>query len=204
MCCDSAEKIKASVIDWLLASHDDIIIGNEVMYGSKRKVVDLLAIVNNKTLAIEIKSASDNLSRISEQIQEYSKIFDRVIIISSLSHKEGILSVIDKGIGLYTIDKKITKVRRPLLCQNQDKLEMLYSISSGHLKKKYPEYKTMNSDEIRIKLSRERKAVVHQLLLSFYQQRLTERFQLFMSERGDFTLIDDIPTLSSLTRIDQF
>ena len=204
MCCDSAEKIKASVIDWLLASHDDIIIGNEVMYGSKRKVVDLLAIVNNKTLAIEIKSASDNLSRISEQIQEYSKIFDRVIIISSLSHKEGILSVIDKGICLYTIDKKITKVRRPLLCQNQDKLEMLYSISSGHLKKKYPEYKTMNSDEIRIKLSRERKAVVHQLLLSFYQQRLTERFQLFMSERGDFTLIDDIPTLSSLTRIDQF
>lgn len=204
MCCDSAEKIKASVIDWLLTSHDDIIIGNEVMYGSKRKVVDLLAIVNNKTLAIEIKSASDNLSRISEQIQEYSKIFDRVIIISSLSHKEGILSVIDKGIGLYTIDKKITKVRRPLLCQNQDKLEILYSISSGYLKKKYPEYKTMNSDEIRIKLSRERKAVVHQLLLSFYQQRLTERFQLFMSERGNFTLIDDIPTLSSLTRIDQF
>ena len=106
MCRDSAETIKALVIDWLIASQNDIIIGNEVMYGTKRKVVDLLAITNNKTIAIEIKSASDNLNRLLEQVQEYNKIFDKVLIVSSPSHKQGIKSIIGKGVGLYIIDKK--------------------------------------------------------------------------------------------------
>lgn len=203
MCCDSAEKIKASVIDWLISSQNDIIIGNEVMYGTKRKVVDLLAIVNNQTFAIEIKSASDNLNRLSEQIQEYCKIFDKILIISSPSHKQRISSLISKGVGLYVIDKNITKVQSPLLNHHQDKLEMLYSISSVYLKKLYPQYKFLNSDEIRLILSREKKTFIHQLLLSFYQQRFSERFRFFMNERGIKTLVDDIPTLSSLTFINE-
>ena len=40
----SAESIKAIIIDWLLNRHTNILIGNEIMYGSSRKVVDLLAI----------------------------------------------------------------------------------------------------------------------------------------------------------------
>jgi len=201
---NSAEIIKASVIDWLITSHNDIIIGNEVMYGTTRKVVDLLAIINGKTLAIEIKSASDNLNRLTEQVQEYCKIFDKVLIVSSPSHIEGIKSIIDKTIGLYIIDEKIKKIQSPRQNHNHDKLEILYSISSTFLKKQYPQYKTLNSDEIRQKLSKEKKTTIHQLLLSFYQQRLSERFRFFMNERGEYTLIDDIPTLSSLTRIELF
>ncbi len=204
MCRDSAETIKALVIDWLIASQNDIIIGNEVMYGTKRKVVDLLAITNNKTIAIEIKSASDNLNRLLEQVQEYNKIFDKVLIVSSPSHKQGIKSIIGKGVGLYIIDKKMTKVLTPLINHKQDKLEMLYSVSSIYLKKQYPQYKSLNSDEIRQQLMKEKKSVVHQLLLSFYQERISERFHFFINERGQHTLIDDIPTLSSLNRIELF
>ena len=204
MCCDSAEKIKALVIDWLIASQTDIIIGNEIMYGTKRKVVDLLAITNNQTIAIEIKSASDNLNRLIEQVQEYNKIFDKVLIVSSPVHKEGIKSIIGKGVGLYIIDKKITKLLSPLINHNQDKLEMLYSVSSIYLKKQYPQYKSLNSDEIRQQLMKEKKTVVHQLLLSFYKQRISERFHFFINERGQHTLIDDIPTLSSLNHIELF
>ena len=81
---------------------------------------------------------------------------------------------------------------------------MLYSISSDYLKKQYPQYKGLNSDEIRLQLSKEKKALIHQLLVSFYQQRLSERFRFFLNERGEYTLVDDIPTLSSLTRIELF
>ena len=141
MCRDSAETIKAIVIDWLLTSQSgDIIIGNEVMYGTKRKMVDLLAIINNKIIAIEIKSSSDNLNRLSEQIQEYNKVFDKVIIVSSSSHKDGIKSIINNGVGQYVIDNSITKISSPLINTKQDKLEMLYSISSTYLKKQYPQY----------------------------------------------------------------
>lgn len=205
MCQYSAETMKALVIDWLLTSQStDIIIGNEVMYGTKRKVVDLMAIINNKIIAIEIKSSSDNLNRLSEQIKEYNKVFDKIIIISAPSHIEKIKTIIDKGVGLYVINNNITKVLNPLVNHNHDKLEMLHSVSSVYLKKRYPQHKNMNSYELRSLLSKEKKGVLHELLISFYQQRLYERFYYFMNERGKNTHIDDIPTLSSLTRIELF
>jgi len=204
MCRDSAEYIKASVIDWLLKRYPSVIIGNEVMYGFKRKVVDLLVIINNKTIAIEIKSASDNLNRLPDQIAEYNKIFDKVIIITTPSHLDGICHLIRGGIGLYVIDKAIKRVQSPHINHNLDKLEMLYSMSSEYLKKLYPKYKNLNSDEIRFQLLKEKKKLIHQHLISFYLQRLSERFCFFMKERGDYTLIDDIPTLSSFTRIESF
>lgn len=79
---------------------------------------------------------------------------------------------------------------------------MLYSVSSAFLRKQYPQYKSLNSDEIRLQLLKRGINTVHELLVSFYQQRFSERFHFFMNERGEYTLVDDIPTLSSLTRIE--
>lgn len=203
MCKYTAEQIKAFVIDWLLERYDDIIIGNEVMYGSKRKVVDLLAIIDGKAIAIEIKSATDKLTRLQDQISEYNKIFDKIIVMAASTHMENVANIINKGIGLYSINGSIKKVFTPVLNNNQDKLEMLYSISSSFLKKKFPQYKSLKENEIRLILSKKKKTDIHQILISFYQSRLAERFSLFLKERGQNTLIDDIPTLSSLTLVDE-
>ena len=203
MCKYTAEQIKAIVIDWLLEHHDDIIIGNEVMYGSKRKVVDLLAIIEGKAIAIEIKSATDKLTRLQDQISEYNKVFDRIIVMAASTHMENIANIINKGIGLYSIDGPIKKIHSPVLNNGQDKLEMLYSISSSFLKKKFPQYKNLKENEIRLILSKKNKAAIHHILISFYQSRLSDRFLLFLKERGQNTLIDDIPTLSSLTLVDE-
>lgn len=204
MCNNSAEYIKATLIDWLIDRHNDIIIGNEVMYGSKRKVVDLLAIIDGKTIAVEIKSASDKLSRLPDQIEGYKKIFDRIVVVAAPSHTEEITHIISKEIGLYIVDNGIKKVQTSLLNNHQDKLEMLYSITSTYLKKNYPQYKSLNENEIRFLLSKKKKADIHQLLVLFYQSRLSERFHLFLNDRGQNTLIDDIPLLSSLTLVDEF
>ena len=201
----SAEKIKAFVIDWLLSQYDGIIVGNEVMYGSTRKVVDLLAIADNKAIAIEIKSAADKLSRLPEQIAEYNKVFDKVMVIAAATHIEGILHILPKGTGLYSVDnEKISKIAPPRVNHGQDKLEMLNSISSAYLKKQYPQYRDLSANKIRLLLSKKKKADIHQLLVTFYQQRISEKFQLFLNDRGAQTLVDDIPTLSTLTLIDQF
>ena len=201
----SAEKIKAFVIDWLLSQYDGIIVGNEVMYGSTRKVVDLLAIADNKAIAIEIKSAADKLSRLPEQIAEYNKVFDKVMVIAAATHIEGILRILPNGTGLYRIEnEKISKIAPPRVNHGQDKLEMLNSISSTYLKKQYPQYRDLSANKIRLLLSKKKKADIHQLLVTFYQQRISEKFQLFLNDRGAQTLVDDIPTLSTLTLIDQF
>ena len=59
--------IKAKVIDFLIEKFDGVVIGDEVMYGSNRKVVDLLALYNGETYAIEIKSVKDDLRRLPEE-----------------------------------------------------------------------------------------------------------------------------------------
>ena len=48
----TAEQLKCIIIDNLLQLYPNIIIGNEVMFGSTRNAVDLLAIQNNKMIAI--------------------------------------------------------------------------------------------------------------------------------------------------------
>lgn len=204
MCNHSAEYIKASIIDWLLSHYNDIIIGNEVMYSSTRKVVDLLAIIDNKTIAIEIKGATDKLVRLPEQLDEYYKVFDKVMVVAVPSHIEGIAHILPHGTGLFVTKKNtIKKLNTPLVNHRQDKLEMLNSISSVYLKKQYPKYRALNENEIRLLLSKEKKKDIQRLLVYFYKQRLTEKFQLFLSERGEHTLVDDIPTLSTFMLVDE-
>lgn len=71
---NSAEYIKCKFIDFMLSKNYELIIGNELMYGIKRKLVDLVVLKNNKIFAIEIKSNNDNLNRLKEQIEEYKKV----------------------------------------------------------------------------------------------------------------------------------
>jgi len=197
MCHYSAETLKCQVIDWLIANYPGVIIGNEVMYGTTRKVVDLLAIYSDKIWAIEIKSHDDNLKRLSGQLKEYRKIFDKTIVVTSSSHINESLLLIGNDVGLYSSDKTIKKVKPALSNHDFDKQEMLYSISSRYLKSRYPAYKSMNSDKLRTLLSKKSKSVIHELLVDFYRHRITERYKCFFNERGVYTHVDDIPVLSS-------
>ena len=196
MCRIAAEQIKASVIDWLINNYSDVIIGNEIMYGTSRKMVDLLAIIDNRTIAFEIKSSADTLTRLPEQINEYKKV-------SATSHLLGIKRIITPSIGLFTIEQGLKELQKAKENSKIVKLEMLYSISSSYLKKVFPNYRDLNSVLLRQKISRENKKTIHTILIDFYKKRLSEKYRLFLSDRGEQTLIDDIPTLSSFTTIDQ-
>ena len=77
MAVSKANIIKSVFIDYILSQiEEDIIIGNEVMYGSTGKIADLILLHKGSTYAIEIKSDADNLNRIKDQITEYQKQFD--------------------------------------------------------------------------------------------------------------------------------
>lgn len=203
MCRIAAEQIKASVIDWLINNYSGVIIGNEIMYGTSRKMVDLLAIFDNRTIAFEIKSSMDTLTRLPEQINEYKKVFDEINVVSATSHLTGIKRIISPSIGLFSIEQELKELQKAKENRKTVKLEMLYSISSSYLKKVFPNYRNLNSDLLRQKISRENKNTIHNILIDFYKKRLSEKYRLFLSDRGEQTLIDDIPTLSSFTTIDQ-
>ncbi len=64
-----------------------------------------LAIVNGKSLGIEIKSDRDTLNRLPKQIEVYSKVFDRVDIVSGSKLLRSILSSVPDWWGVATVTK---------------------------------------------------------------------------------------------------
>lgn len=202
---NSAEYIKCQFIDFLLSKDEDLIIGNELMYGTERRLVDLVVLHNRRITAIEVKSDNDNLKRIYEQIAEYKKIFNYVIIVTTPKYQDRILNIVSKDIGIYTIkqDLSIVKIRPPHLQKKRIKIEMLYSINSTYLRKKgnYSS-KKYNADNIRLLYARKRISYIQEILFEYWNSKFKEKFNLFLSERGKQTHIEDLSVLSSPNQIE--
>lgn len=201
----SAEYIKCLFIDYLLSTSKELIIGNELMYGIKRKVVDLVVIQNNKIIAIEIKSDNDNLCRLEEQISEYKKIFDYVLIVTTEKHINRICKIVPSEVGIYIFNKNnlLRKYRNPRIQRKKDKIEMLYSINAKYLYKleSFPQSK-YDADEIRQVYAKRRISNIQEILLTYLAQKYKERYALFKSERGLLTHIEDLSILSSSFQIE--
>jgi nucleoid DNA-binding protein len=196
----SAEFIKSKVIDFLMDDiSDNLCIGNEVMYGTKRKIIDLLILDNKKLIAIEIKADNDDLRRLQEQVNESKKIFDYIIVCTTLAHLDKTKQVLTDDIGIFSVnEQEIKKIRNPKKQKALDKTEMLFSISSNFLRKNSSlTAHNINSDEVRQHYVKESISKIHNLLIDYMRQKIQSKFNLFLQNRGKVTHIDDIPLLSS-------
>lgn len=72
-----------------------------------------LVILNGTATAYEIKSERDSLSRISNQVANYRKVFARVNVIAHEAHLEGVLESVHKDVGILSLSRRfqITTVR---------------------------------------------------------------------------------------------
>ena len=196
----SAESIKSQVIDFLIGNvSDNLFIGNEVMYGTKRKLIDLLILDNNQLTAIEIKADNDDLRRLQEQVNESKKIFDYIIVCTTLAHLEKAKQVLSDDIGILSVNEQgIENIRKPKKQKTLDKTEMLFSINSDFLRKNLSSTtKNINSDEVRQYYVKESINRIHNLFIDYMQQKVQPKFNLFLQNRGEVTHIEDIPLLSS-------
>ncbi|MCL2651706.1 MAG: sce7726 family protein [Candidatus Azobacteroides sp.] len=200
----SAEYIKSQLIDFYISElTDNLVIGNEVMYGTKRKLVDLLILNNNELIAIEIKTDNDDLRKIEEQVKESKKIFDYIIVCTTIAHLEKIMQLLSNDIGIYSINEQgIKKIRKPQKQKKLNKAEILFSINSNFLRKNLSTPSSnINSDEIRQYYNKESINKIHNLFIDYLQRKVHSKFNLFLQHRGEFTHIDDIPLLSSSLHI---
>lgn len=85
-------------------------------------VVDFVAF-NDELIAYEIKSSKDNLSRLKNQIKEYSKAFALVNIITSKNHLKKILEYFkNTSIGIIVLENGVF-VEEQKAIKNLDYLE---------------------------------------------------------------------------------
>lgn len=193
-----ADEIKLSVIDYLIKKYPEIIIGNEVMYGTVKKVVDLVALYKGQTYAIEIKSEKDNTRRLHDQLKEYARIFDYIIVVTHPKYTAEIMSLSKAKASIFEIFDEEIIVKTPLKRNKPLKGEMIHSINISFLKKYLPLNKTgATSNNIRSQIARKYKVDdVHRMLYKFLELKLEERFKLYLKERGEKNY-DDLALLSA-------
>lgn len=191
--------LKTTIIDYLIERYEGIVIGDEVMYGSSRKVVDLLALYHNETYAIEIKSSSDNLSRLGEQLVEYSKIFDHTLLFVDSSYYNAVKNL---NCSVFQIEKeKVMEGTSKKTVNRTIKFEQLATIPAYYLRKDLAVNSQLDADALRKKAMSLKKDIVHQILYDFLMARLAAPYRLFLTERQDKTTIDDLSLLSKRLHI---
>jgi hypothetical protein len=198
-----ADIIKAKVIDYLIEKFEGIVIGDEVMYGSSRKVVDLLALYKGETYAIEIKSAKDDLRRLPEQISEYSKIFDHTLVFTTIDHLPTIKKIIKFKTSIFEFGADDTIKGRLLVKRNNVlKSEMLATMNASYIRKRLNISNFKDSDDIRKKAMRYKKEDVHSMLYEYFMEKCSAPYHLFLEERNDKTEVDDLVILSNRLNVE--
>ena len=198
-----ADYIKVRVIDFLIEKFDGVVIGDEVMYGSSRKVVDLLALYKEETYAIEIKSSKDDLRRLPEQITEYSKIFDHTLIFTTAEHLSKIRDIANSKASVFEISADDSVEGRRLEKKNNVlKSEMLATMNASYIRKSLNISQFKDSDDIRKKAIRCKKEEIHSLLYQYFLEKCAAPYKLFLDERHNRTEIDDLVILSNRLNVE--
>lgn len=189
MCTSNANSIKSVFIDHIISTMgDDVVIGNEIMYGTSGKVADLVILHNGNTYAIEVKSDSDSLARIDGQLQEYQKQFNYVVVVCGQKFAKKLSQELPEGIGLCTIleDDTVKDIRKPKKQTKLDKQEMLFSIKTSYLVK-LADFPTAgkNADEIRMPFEKKRISFVQKILYDYWLSKMKPIFDLYLSDYKD-------------------
>lgn len=96
------------------SNEKDVKIVNEmgVMHGTAR--VDV-AVINGILHGYEIKSESDNLLRLPNQITEYSKVFERMTIVVQRKHLYDVRELVPKWWGITLVTKRKSNINLKML-----------------------------------------------------------------------------------------
>lgn len=172
----TAEALKKSIYTYLISRDPDGIVGSEVMYGSSRRVADIVFISQGRSYAIEIKSEFDTTSRLEGQLEEYRTLFDYIIIFSAPNHIKNITSILPTFMGLYCItDEGIKMIQREKRNRQVKKSEMLISIPSSTVKSDFAIKGKLSSDEIRAQVLRKSKKEIHSYFINYFKGKLENK-----------------------------
>lgn len=191
----TANVLKEEISSFLISRDSEGVIGSEIMYGSSRRVADMVFISKSRSYAIEIKSEYDTTTRLEGQLEEYLTLFDYVLIFSAPNHIRKIKGVIPDNVGLYSISKNgIEKLRHEKINRNVQKSEMLISIPSAIVKCDFSVKGHLTSDEIRAVVLKHSRKEIHGYFIKFFREKLmlstyhkkTKAHTFQMCEQGDY------------------
>ncbi|EGQ8000409.1 hypothetical protein D3N24_14960 [Vibrio vulnificus] len=115
---------------------DDSLVISELTIGGFSRRVDLVVATPNGLTAYEIKSASDNLNRLTGQVEDYLKYFDKVIVVADTKHTPQALKSTDKNVGILEVSgNKFTIRRRGIKSKVSNKSSLISFLTATEISK---------------------------------------------------------------------
>lgn len=134
--------IKAHLVNHLYKKcrlTDDSLVVSELTIGGFSRRVDLVVATPKELIAYEIKSASDNLSRLSGQVNDYLKYFDKVIVVADSTHIDATLQLAPENVGVWELSKeKFIAKRRGIKTTVKDKKALASFLTATEISRLTP------------------------------------------------------------------
>ncbi len=195
--------MKVRIIEWLLEGHlgFDIArdsIGLEVLFSRNRKRADML-IVSNEFHALEIKGDLDNLSKLPDQLHDYSNTFDKTSMVITTKHLKNIRQLLPRYMGIILFEKNSLRIiRKATLRKRLDKGSLLMFMGKVQLGKllNIKDVAKYSTDELRFMASEKLSLhLIRREVYGFLQRKHKKRFDLFLRDKGSSVLTDDLSSL---------
>lgn len=184
------KEIREPLFEFLEEQFGRIRILEEKMMGKSR--ADVIMITEEELIGIEIKSDADTYARLSRQVKDYDRYFDRNYVVVGTSHAAHIEEHVPEYWGIVTVEEEkdlagapdFYILRRasanPHMDQNR-KISILWRPELARIQKKYqlPKYKSMS-----------KKFVAEKLLEKLPEEILAREISLALFER-DYTTIGE-------------
>lgn len=109
----SEKDIKAKVLSRMINNgsiNSDSLVVSEMSLAGKARRVDLAVLHGTKLVAIEIKSEKDTLTRLSGQLEEYAKYFDKVLVVAAEKFIASITSIVGDDVEVWSVSTSGLKV----------------------------------------------------------------------------------------------
>lgn len=197
----NADIIKIKLIDFLISNNDDVIIGNEVMFGFHKNIADIIQLYKNNSYAFEVKGDNDDFRRLTNQIFHYLEVFDYLYIVITLKHLTS-CTKLDERIGIILVDNDDVLIyKKAKKNETINKREILETVNANYLKDYFNIKGKRTSAEIRSSLMNKGVKPIKQLLYDYLKKILAPKFRIFINEKNHNTHIEDLRLLSLLNKI---
>lgn len=96
--------IREPLFEYLEEQHDKVRILEEKTMGRSR--ADVVMVLEEEVVGVEIKSDADTYARLSRQVKDYDRFFDRNLVVIGTSHAHHVAEHIPDYWGIITVEEQ--------------------------------------------------------------------------------------------------
>lgn len=196
-----ANYYKTLIIDEFFNDLNVDLLVTEIPYLYGNRKADLVVIQDNKSIAFEIKSELDNLTKLKEQIRDYQEAFNEVYVVIADKFKTSQeIKNLPKNIGLIIEKNETFKVKRTAKIKTMLKKDKtVYFLHKNEMLEYLNTKKYLSINAVRKKfLNKFNNKEVYHIVLTSLINRYNDKFKLFCFDRGKYTHKEDLKVLTGL------